>query len=33
MITWTETALSRLRDASGRSGGARKVVVEILGEQ
>jgi Fur family ferric uptake transcriptional regulator len=33
MITWTETALSRLRDASGRSGGARKVVVEILGGQ
>ena len=33
MVTWTETALSRLRDVSGRSGGARKVVVQILGEQ
>jgi Fur family ferric uptake transcriptional regulator len=32
-MTWTETALSRLRDVSGRSGGARKVIVEILGAQ
>ena len=31
--TWTETALGRLRQASGRSGGARRVVVELLGEQ
>ena len=31
-MVWTENALTRLRDASGRSGGARKVVVELLGE-
>jgi Fur family ferric uptake transcriptional regulator len=31
MTAWTETALVRLREASGRSGGARKVVVAILG--
>jgi Fur family transcriptional regulator, ferric uptake regulator len=30
---WTDTALTRLRQASGRSGGARRVVVELLGEQ
>jgi Fur family transcriptional regulator, ferric uptake regulator len=30
---WTETALGRLRDASGRSGRARRLVVELLGEQ
>ena len=32
-MTWTESALAGLREASGRSGGARKVVVELLGEQ
>ena len=31
--TWTEEAISRLRDASGRSGGARREVVEFLGRQ
>jgi Fur family transcriptional regulator, ferric uptake regulator len=31
--TWTEDALSRLRDATGRSGGARRAVVEYLGSQ
>jgi Fur family ferric uptake transcriptional regulator len=31
--TWTGTALERLRSASGRSGGARRLVVELLGEQ
>ena len=31
--TWTDTALARLRAASGRSGGARRLVVELLGEQ
>jgi Fur family transcriptional regulator, ferric uptake regulator len=31
--TWTEAALGRLRDASGRSGSARRLVVELLGEQ
>ena len=30
---WTETALTRLRAASGRNGGARRLVVELLGEQ
>jgi len=30
---WTESALARLRDASGRSGGARRIVVEFLGRQ
>jgi Fur family ferric uptake transcriptional regulator len=32
-LTWTDTALVRLRDASGRSGGARRRVVEVLGQQ
>jgi len=32
-MTWSTTALERLRDASGRSGGARRLVVELLGEQ
>jgi Fur family ferric uptake transcriptional regulator len=32
-MAWTETALMRLRAASGRSGGARRLVVELLGEQ
>jgi Fur family transcriptional regulator, ferric uptake regulator len=31
--TWTEAALARLRAASGRSGGARRAVVEFLGSQ
>jgi Fur family transcriptional regulator, ferric uptake regulator len=31
--TWTETTLGRLREESGRSGGARRLVVELLGEQ
>lgn len=31
--TWTESALSRLREARGRSGGARRTVVEFLGRQ
>ena len=31
-MTWSETALTRLREASGRSGGARRLVVECLGE-
>lgn len=30
---WGERALRRLRETSGRSGGARRVVVEFLGEQ
>ena len=30
---WTDVALLRLRESSGRSGGARRVVVELLGEQ
>ena len=30
---WTETALGRLRETTGRSGGARRVVVELLGRQ
>ena len=33
MEEWTETALTRLRASSGRSGGARRVVVEFLGRQ
>jgi len=33
MAPWTESALSRLRDVSGRSGGARRLVVEFLGRQ
>jgi Fur family ferric uptake transcriptional regulator len=32
-MTWSETAMARLREASGRSGGARRRVVELLGEQ
>ena len=32
-MTWSATALDRLREASGRSGGARRLVVELLGEQ
>jgi Fur family ferric uptake transcriptional regulator len=32
-MAWTDDALHVLRAASGRSGGARKVVVELLGEQ
>jgi Fur family transcriptional regulator, ferric uptake regulator len=32
-MMWTEAALTRLREASGRSGGARRLVVELLGEQ
>ncbi|HEU5207121.1 MAG TPA: Fur family transcriptional regulator [Gaiellaceae bacterium] len=30
---WVDSALARLRRASGRSGGARRLVVELLGEQ
>ena len=30
---WTEAALARLRETSGRSGSARRVVVELLGRQ
>ena len=30
---WTEAALARLRESSGRSGSARRVVVELLGRQ
>jgi len=30
---WTEEALSRLRESSGRSGSARRAVVELLGRQ
>lgn len=33
MTTWANTAVTRLRDVSGRSGGARRTVVEYLGEQ
>jgi Fur family ferric uptake transcriptional regulator len=29
--SWTESALARMRSASGRSGGARRAVVELLG--
>jgi len=32
-VTWSETALARLRDASGRSGGARREVVAFLAQQ
>ncbi len=32
-MTWADTAIARLREASGRSGGARKLVIELLGEQ
>lgn len=31
--TWIETALDRLRETSGRSGTARRAVVEFLGRQ
>jgi Fur family ferric uptake transcriptional regulator len=31
--TWTEDALVRLRESSGRSGSARRAVVELLGRQ
>ena len=31
-MTWMETALAGLRAASGRSGGARRLVVEQLGD-
>ncbi|HLG09782.1 MAG TPA: Fur family transcriptional regulator [Gaiellaceae bacterium] len=31
--TWTEGALARLRESSGRSGSARRAVVELLGRQ
>ena len=30
---WTDDALARMRSESGRSGGARRVVVEFLGRQ
>jgi Fur family ferric uptake transcriptional regulator len=30
---WVESALARMRSESGRSGGARRVVVELLGRQ
>ena len=33
MATWPDTALSRLRTVSGRSGSARRLVVEFLGRQ
>jgi Fur family transcriptional regulator, ferric uptake regulator len=33
ITTWTDTALTVLREASGRSGGARRRVVELLGGQ
>jgi Fur family transcriptional regulator, ferric uptake regulator len=33
MSTWTENALDRLRAASGRSGGARRLVVDFVGRQ
>ncbi|HEX4746245.1 MAG TPA: Fur family transcriptional regulator [Gaiellaceae bacterium] len=32
-MAWTDLALAGLREASGRSGGARRVVVELVGEQ
>jgi Fur family transcriptional regulator, ferric uptake regulator len=32
-MQWSTTALGQLREASGRSGGARRLVVELLGEQ
>ena len=31
-MQWADTALSRLRESTGRSGGARRVVVQIMGE-
>lgn len=33
VATWTEGALLRLRESSGRSGSARRAVVELLGRQ
>jgi Fur family ferric uptake transcriptional regulator len=33
MQAWTESALERLRSASGRTGGARRVVVDFVGRQ
>jgi len=33
METWAESALVRLRNVSGRSGGARRLVVQLLGRQ
>jgi len=33
MQAWTESALERLRSASGRTGGARRVVVDFFGRQ
>src|SRR5262245_5386346 len=32
-MTWTDATLLRLRETSGRSGGARRLVVELLGRQ
>ena len=32
-MAWTDATLSRLRESSGRSGGARRAVVELLGGQ
>jgi Fur family transcriptional regulator, ferric uptake regulator len=32
-MSWTDTTLARLRATSGRSGGARRLVVELLGRQ
>ena len=32
-VSWTESALGRMRSASGRSGGARRAVVELLGRE
>ena len=32
-MAWADDALQRLRQARGRSGGARRTVVELLGEQ
>jgi Fur family ferric uptake transcriptional regulator len=32
-VPWTDATLDRLREASGRSGGARRLVVELLGRQ
>ena len=33
MRSWSESALDRMRSASGRSGNARRLVVELLGDQ
>ena len=32
-MTWSEGAVSRLRESSGRSGSARRAIVELLGRQ